>query len=470
MCSFILAFLLLIVIFDLINDSVPDWHIAQKTAQTKGSGTKNVVLTLQGFHSFDTTCFAETAAHSCGSPFQGQTFDQSYPETNHHVRRNLALEVQPLPTNQQKDCIKMRDLLCALEQRVKAPYRTKTKNEDHGWEDWPQFWEERHPSWQWDNQPSRSHSRSSTHSSHSAKSQTHATMGKRGKGKGKKKVKGGKESKGTSGTTPLSSSPFSPLASQLPPWPTQDTAVSTLLPSGTSPTTQQIIETVAQKREVIQALKNAYPDNSTAPSETKELIEKMEKDVERLEKENSKATTKNLHTATKSLGKAQKVLTETLEARRAHRVRWTKHITDAAKTWETQLHEYRQQQASFQEVAAKARADIEFARSAIQTLSAKATTATLASMPPITPISAESEDLTLDDDQDAETAQQHLQNVLQSCAASLGMEAKGVNTGQAQGIEDDSVDNTDKNKKRPRAMEPFAGGGQDALPSSTPKQ
>lgn len=103
-------------------------------------------------------------------------------------------------------------------------------------------------------------------------------------------------------------------------------------------------------------------------------------------------------------------------------------------------------------------------------LSAKATTAALASMPPITPVSAETEDLTLDADQDAENAQRQLQTVLQSCAASLGMEIVGADQGQAQEIEDDSADNADKNKKRPRAMEPFAGGGKDALQSSTPKQ
>lgn len=350
------------------------------------------------------------------------------------------------------------------------PRQRTQADEDHGWEEWPPFWDESQPSWHWDNQQSRSHSRSSSHSSHSVRSNAQATKGRRGKGKGKKNAKVGKESKGQSTNVPMTASPFSPLASQLLPWPAQDTAVSNLMPSGTSPTPQQIIETVAQKREVIQALKNAYPDNATAPAETKELIEKMEKDVEKLEKENSKATTKNLHTATKSLGKAQKVLTETLEARRAHRARWTKHITDAAKTWESQLHEYRQQQAAFQEVAAKARADIEFARSAIQSLSAKATTATLASMPPITPISAETEDLTLDNDQDAENAQQQLQKVLQSCAASLGMDVASGTPAQAQMVEDDSADNIDKNKKRPRAMEPFAGGGQEALPSSTPNQ
>ena len=225
---------------------------------------------------------------------------------------------------------------------------------------------------------------------------------------------------------PLAPSPFAPLATELPPWPAQDTTTSNLLPTGTVPTPHQVVETLAQKREVVQALKNAYPDHATVPPDTKDLIEKMEKDIEKLEKENSKSTTKNLHSATTALGKAQKTLTEALDARRAHRLRWTKHIADAVKLWESQLHEYRQQQASFQEVASKARADIEFARSAIQTLSTKATTATLASMPPITPISAETEDLVGDADPETEKVQQQLQNILQSCAAALWVEMQGA--------------------------------------------
>lgn len=229
------------------------------------------------------------------------------------------------------------------------------------------------------------------------------------------------------------------------------------------PTPHQVVETLAQKREVVQALKNAYPDHATVPPDTKDLIEKMEKDIEKLEKENSKSTTKNLHSATTALGKAQKTLTEALDARRAHRLRWTKHIADAVKLWESQLHEYRQQQASFQEVASKARADIEFARSAIQTLSTKATTATLASMPPITQISAETEDLVGDADPETEKVQQQLQNILQSCAAALGVEMQALNQPQQQldmtDLNEEEGDPPDKaTNKRPRALEPFGGG------------
>ena len=143
-----------------------------------------------------------------------------------------------------------------------------------------------------------------------------------------------------------------------------------------------------------------------------------------------------------------------------HRARWTKHVAEAAKAWEGQLHEYRQQQSSLQEVATKARADIESARSAIQSLSAKATPATLAAMPPITAITAETEDLTGDADVEEESAQQLLQSTLRSCAASLGVDLNMPTASQmaSEEIEENAVKDQAR-QKRPRSMEPFAGGG-----------
>ena len=128
MCSFILAFLILIVIFDLINDSVPEWHIAPTSAQTKSDCPANVVFTLQGFHSFDTDCFAETAAHTCSTPFKGQTFDQSHPKAHHYDGRIMAVEMQSLPENQQENGTKMCHMPRSLEQWHKTQYRAETKN------------------------------------------------------------------------------------------------------------------------------------------------------------------------------------------------------------------------------------------------------------------------------------------------------------------------------------------------------
>ena len=230
----------------------------------------------------------------------------------------------------------------------------------NNWTEWSQEWDEwkdADANWRWDGARSQSRSQSQA-STRSNKSESKQTKGKKNKGKGKGKGRKGTSGKETTGTM-TAQSPFAPLTSELPPWPSLDNASSSLMPTVTPFTTQPSTETVAQKREVLNALRTAYTDSAQMPQETKDLIAKLEADADRMEKEFSKATTKNLHSATKALGKAQKTLTEALEARKVHRNRWTQHVAEAAKTWEGQLHEFRQQQASLQEIATKARADIE---------------------------------------------------------------------------------------------------------------
>ena len=361
------------------------------------------------------------------------------------------------------------------------PKQQPQHQENASWKDWEEWsrewdvWENADGSHQWDRSQSRSQSQASTRSAKSDSHRHHSSK-KGNKGKHKGRSKGGKGKSKDNASSSLGQSPFTPLATELPPWPSLEGVASNLMPtvapSSTPFMVAQTNETIAQKREVVNALKTAYTDPAMMPQDTKDLIVKMENDIEKLEKEHSKATTKNLHSATTALGKAQKTLTETLEAKRAHRSRWTKHVAEAAKTWEGQLHEYRQQQASLQEVAAKARVDIENARSAIQTLSSKATPATLAAMPPITAITAETEDLTLDADNEEEAMQQQLQTVLQSCAASLGVDlaTQGPNKSPTE-MESDLADSAtaDQNRqKRPRSLEPF-GGGAPSVPSAADK-
>ena len=351
------------------------------------------------------------------------------------------------------------------------PKQQPQHQENAGWNDWEEWsqewdeWENGEGSRHWERSHSRSQSQTSTKSAKSENQKQHSS--KKGKSKGKGKGRKGKFKDNANASL---QSPFAPLAAELPPRPSLENAAANLMP--TIPTTStpfmaaQANESIAQKREVVNALKNAYTDPVMMPQDTKDLILKMEADIERMEKEHSKATTKNLHSATTALGKAQKTLTEALEARRAHRSRWTKHVAEAAKTWEAQLHDYRLQQASLQEVAVKARMDIETARNAIQTLSSKATPATLAAMPSIAAITAEAEDLTLDADNEEETIQQQMQMVLQSCAASLGVEVTQSGAAKSPSeMESDLADasKADQNRsKRPRSLEPFGGGGSTA--------
>ena len=496
MCSVLLVFLIFYIVFEFVHDSAPDWHPTSTAAPSTCTGTQSVVSTSQGYLYIDPqrrqralarrAWFLHRKGISTLTHFALQKLLRTL--AAHHskdqsllrrIHRHLKMEEElwPWRCTRCQRINRKNALKCAICQAywtsgTRHSTQPKPKNAaSPEWEEWSQQWDASQDAWNWeDHAQSRSQSRSSAHSMHSAHSGTSVqSEGKgkrrsRGKGKGKEShKKGQKKGKGPAKdrNATLASSPFAPLTAELPPWPPMDSAVTNQMPVilPAQQATQSPMENIAQKKEVVQALKAAYPEISQAPQETRDLIDKMEKDIEQLEKENNKSTTKNLHASTKALGKAQKTLTETLEAKRTHRLRWTKHVAEAAKSWESQLHEYRQQQAALQEIAAKARQDIETARNAIQTLSAGATAATLASMPPITAVSAEQEDGLVDIDQEAETVQQQLQTVLQSCAASLGVDLTSAplpTTATSEMVEEDMEKS---HKKRRSALEPFGGAG-----------
>lgn len=177
--------------------------------------------------------------------------------------------------------------------------------------------------------------------------------------------------------------------------------------------------------------------------------------VERLEKETAKTVTKTLHSATTAMGKAQKQLAETLAAKKQHKVRWTAHITEAIKTWQSQLQDYRKQQNSLQETVNKAKADIEQHKASIQQLTTTVPGASFAALPSM-PAATEVEDL--DADSMEEKLQLQLQSVLRSCAESLGLELPALREA-LDTMEDLTKDEEDEAnvRKRPRSLEPFGG-------------
>ena len=103
----------------------------------------------------------------------------------------------------------------------------------------------------------------------------------------------------------------------------------------------------------------------------------------------------------------------------------------------------------------KAKSDIEAARTAIQALSSTASQAQLAAMPPITPISVEQEEGGGEADSEEVNLQGQLQTILQNCAAALNVEQLP----EAQEAEDLTMEEDERDKKRPRSMQPFGGSG-----------
>ena len=95
------------------------------------------------------------------------------------------------------------------------------------------------------------------------------------------------------------------------------------------------------------------------------------------------------------------------------------HLTESLKVWESSLEDYRKHQASLQDMAAKARADIATARQAIERLNAQDDApGSKLSKPASVEEALVTEDQT---DLEEERLRTQLQGVLQACAGSLGV-------------------------------------------------
>lgn len=114
--------------------------------------------------------------------------------------------------------------------------------------------------------------------------------------------------------------------------------------------------------------------------------------IEKAERGTAKDVAKGLHSATKALSRAQKALSENNEAKKQHKAQWAKHAGEAIRTWQAQLHEFRDQQAVFQEISNKAMNDTDSVRNTIQTLNARAASTGVAATPLAPTSTLESDD------------------------------------------------------------------------------
>lgn len=182
------------------------------------------------------------------------------------------------------------------------------------------------------------------------------------------------------------------------------------------------------------------------PPHVKELVDKASQD-------SAKALTKAMHNATSALGRAKKAHCELVEAKRAHRQNWLKHLESSVGLWNQQLEEFRRKQAEFQTSVVKSAQEVESARKQILTLGARDTKLALQ-------LTEEEEEapVELTADQEEETLRLQLQRTLESCAASLGPPPQETS---AIDLEDDSVERPpveNPQKRRAVSAEPHAGG------------
>ena len=207
-------------------------------------------------------------------------------------------------------------------------------------------------------------------------------------------------------------------------------------------------------QEMATHLRLAYKD-SEAPADVQAFLEKADKEY-------SRNNIKSLQAATKSLDHAQKALRDAVNAKKDHRLQWTKHVGEGIKIWEAQLDSYRVHQATLSEHAARARSEIETSRRILKEVSENTVKEGNLSIPQ--PIQEETEDANTDTvvDLEEQRLRDQLQGVLNACAGSLGLQVAAADQ-QVQEVSDDDKDQGPHNKRQ-RSVEPAKTG------SAVPKQ
>ena len=207
-------------------------------------------------------------------------------------------------------------------------------------------------------------------------------------------------------------------------------------------------------QEMATHLRQAFKDTE-APADVQAFLEKAEKEY-------SRNNIKSLQAATKSLDHAQKALRDAVNAKKDHRLQWTRHVGEGIKIWEAQLEGYRVHQATLSDHAAKARAEIETSRRILREVSENTVKEGNLSIPQ--PIQEETEDVTSDNlvDVEEQKLRDQLQGVLNACAGSLGIQVAAAEQ-QVQEVSDDDKEQGPHNK-RPRSVEPAKSA------SAVPKQ
>lgn len=254
------------------------------------------------------------------------------------------------------------------------------------------------------------------------------------------------QGKGKSATD--TTSPFAQSTST--PWPSPETsfafptAFNNQGPVAPAAQSSQVVEAATDAdAELIQAVKEEYPDLSKAPLRIQNAVAKF-KAVAKAEKTTPKQLTSGLHKTSQAVGTATKELQSLRDAKVKHRERWLRHLQDSVKSWEQQLKLYNEQQANYSNLIKKAKQDLDSARQTLEVLNTKAA-------------GPEDQDLEVNLEEqsklDAEAAvmAQQVQEVLQACA-------KAVTKEETMEISDGEEGTNTPAPKRPRSLEPFGGG------------
>ena len=448
MCSILLLFLILTVIFDFLHDFSCPYIVEAEIAPTPCTSEASLVFTPERDCITKQTSPVTNQAYSVNPSLKRPEIYRQDRQRNGYTLGKLSLALPSVLEVEQEISYEVPELPCPLEFGREAQYRTQSCA---GYQlSVGMVWVGRRLGGESRRWSSRSPSR---HHFEQDGTQSVQSPRQRAKGKGKKGKEGKASGKETVGDT---TSPFqTPSATGFETWQALDsTGFMPATASVASPF--QVTNADGGLQEMAQALRRAYPDITKTPDDVKALLEKADKEAGRL-------GLKNLQQAAKHLDKAKKHLKEVNDQRKAHRARWLQHVTEGVTMWERQLEEYRRHQATLTDLATRTQTEISTTSRTIQILGAAGTGSALPAIPvPEAPDTIDLEDT----DQEEEQLRQKLQTILRSCAHSLGI-SPDVPPQHAEGLPDAAGKGDEKQEEKPpkrqRSLEPF---GAPATPSS----
>jgi len=305
------------------------------------------------------------------------------------------------------------------------------------WEEWPEGWNTSSDWEDWDESASAGRAGSQSPRARQHQQDAQSPRGRMTKGKGKGKWKGKGKAKGEQMANPFASGKGA--SSSLPQWPAWETPEVAVSPFQSAQSSKN-----STMQEMASHLRLAYKERDT-PTEVQAFLDKADKEY-------SRNNIKSLHAATKSLDHAQKALRDAVNAKKDHRLQWTKHVSEGIKIWEAQLESYRVHQSTLAEHAARARAEIEASRKVLKEVSDNTVKEGNLSIPQ--PIQEEAEDVANENSVDPEEQKlrDQLQGVLNACAGSLGLQSAPQEI-QIEASEDEK--DQAPHSKRPRSVEPM---------------
>ena len=312
MCSFLLGFLLLTVIFSHLQDFARfNFCYLEAQGQAQPGISQKAVVPSQNWENFIDGGFIDPSqTYYFQAPFKGRCiFEQDYIGnfSKNGIRRSISVGLSMWTAQQE---IGMHCALCW------GPWTKGTKHDvtpkkyssassgqwGNSWDEWDE-WAQWH-SWEQDWDDAESTGRPSSQSPRRYQNYQTDSPRSRSKGKGKSKKGKGKSK------TEQAASPFGTGKGgvpSLPPWPVWNNPEVAASPFQAAQSSKN-----STMQEMAIHLRQAYKD-SEAPAEVQAFLDKADK-------ESSRNNIRSLQAATKSLDHAQKALRDAVNAKKEHRL------------------------------------------------------------------------------------------------------------------------------------------------------